>query len=166
MTGKTHLIIGIGAGLLMVHYLPQPTLLLTAATIAVVGVGALLPDIDSPESTINSWIPPLRLLTLFFKHRGILHTVFIPIILTLIGFVYPQVNHWLLALSIGYWSHLAADCMTVQGLFVLYPVPFKVHLLPYGLRISTGGIVEHILMLGLICGMAYYLYGLGMALWT
>jgi inner membrane protein len=164
MTGKTHLIIGIGAGLLMVHHFPQPTHLLTVATIAAAGVGALLPDIDSPESTINSWFPPLRLLTLFFKHRGILHTVFIPLILALIGVGYPEMSPWLFALAIGYLSHLAADCMTIHGLFVLYPIPFKVHLLPYGLRVQTGGIVERLLMLGLIGGMAYYLYGLGMAL--
>jgi inner membrane protein len=166
MTGKTHLIIGVGAGLLMVHYAPQPTLASTVGIIALAGLGALLPDVDSPNSTINSWIPPLRLLTWFFKHRGIFHTVFIPLILVLIGFYQPQLQTWLNALSVGYLSHLIADCMTIHGLSVLYPLSIKVHLLPPGFRVQTGGIVERLLLLGLVAGIVYYLYTIGMPLWN
>jgi inner membrane protein len=166
MTGKTHLLIGVGAGLLMVHYAPQPTLASTVGMIAAAALGSLLPDIDSPESTINNWIPPLRLLTLFFKHRGIFHTLYIPLLFALIGIVQPQLQHWMFALSAGYLSHLVADCMTIHGLSVLYPLSIKVHLLPPGFRIQTGGIVERLLLLGLLAGIGYYLYLIGMPLWN
>lgn len=58
------------------------------------------------------------------KHRGLMHTLVVPVLLyVLMGMSDFSVWHYsLLGLVIGYCSHLFADCQTVEGCPLLFPL--------------------------------------------
>jgi len=77
------------------------------------------------------------------KHRGIMHTLLLPIcIFFAVGFI--NVSYFrILALGalIGYTSHILADCFTVNGCPILFPITRKNISL---LKIKTGSAEERI----------------------
>jgi inner membrane protein len=160
VTGKTHLLIGLGTGLLLCHIAQPQTVTIAAAVIALAGLGSLLPDVDTPQSTINRLIPPLMLISLFVKHRGFSHSIFIPAITIVAGVVLTiaPVELLIIAGAIGYLSHLVADAVTIQGIPLLSPLPYTIHLLPKPFRLTTGGIIENLLGLSIVLGILYYAY--------
>jgi membrane-bound metal-dependent hydrolase YbcI (DUF457 family) len=92
------------------------------------------------------------------KHRGIMHTLVLPVLFFL-GFIFlqePLLKHAVLGLFIGYVSHILADCMTSQGCPALFPVTTKnLHFL----NITTGSGLETFAMLALsaaLIGVAYF----------
>ena len=52
-------------------------------------------------------------------------------------------TYWLTALAVGYVSHIVADMLTRQGVPVLWPVHWRLSLLP----IVTGGATESVIAL-------------------
>lgn len=157
MTGKTHLLIGLTVGLMMSQNQP---ILTQAMIVSVAGIASLLPDIDSPNSTINSKIPPLKIIGFFVKHRGILHSILIPLLIAAAAYFFAPIGTQIFAyaLALGYFSHLIADSVTIQGIPLLSPLPYQINLLPKILRIRTGGIVEFLISIGIILGILYYAY--------
>lgn len=142
MTGRSHLIIGLSTGLLvstLVDLNIGKTIVFTAAT----GLGALLPDIDCPNSTISKRLP---LISAFFTsittHRSITHTPFFWSIL-LIGWLALAPPYTILAMGLfgiflGGISHIFADALTVSGVPFLYPFSKKkLSLLP--IKTNSGG---------------------------
>jgi len=150
MMGKTHALIGGVTGLALAYALQAPGH--ETVTLCCVGlVGALLPDVDSPQSTANRALPILRLLGMFAKHRGILHGLWLPALLWLVsGLISPVWQSVMWALAAGYVSHLLADAITIQGVPLFWPYTRNIHLLPGLLRIKTGGWVEALIGLGLV----------------
>lgn len=77
------------------------------------------------------------------KHRGIMHTLLIPALLV-IG-VYTVDIDWLssllLGLALGYLSHLYADCLTVSGCPIAWPISEECFRLT---RITTGTFWEYV----------------------
>ena len=163
MLGRTHIIIGLttlaiahsqilaAGGLIQPHPVAGiptgPLFCLGAAT-----VGALLPDLDANESTIQQELGMLGVaaqsgITLLgVKHRGVLHsglaTVIVLTLSTSIGYRlgYFDVG---VAFGLGYASHvLLADALTVAGVPLFWPSSRRFHLLPRFLRIRTGGPAE------------------------
>lgn len=63
----------------------------------------------------------------FTKHRGIMHTLIMPVIFTLAGITVENeaIRYLLLGLAIGYVTHLLGDCMTKEGCPILYPITKK-----------------------------------------
>lgn len=61
------------------------------------------------------------------KHRGIMHTLVVPVILILAIRIsdFPLWSYSMLGLAIGYCSHLFADMLTVEGCPVLFPITRK-----------------------------------------
>ena len=61
------------------------------------------------------------------KHRGLMHTLFVPLLmgLALTASDYPVYHYGVLGLLIGYLSHLFADMETVEGCPVLFPITKK-----------------------------------------
>jgi len=115
-------------------------------------IGALLPDLDAADSTIQrdlGWLgllPKAGLTLLGVKHRGVLHSgLATALVFTLAGLSgwwwgYPDVG---LALGLGYFSHVAlADAMTISGVPLFWPGKRRFHVLPRRLRVRTGGPVE------------------------
>lgn len=128
MTGKTHLAVG----LLVAVSLPG----VAPAEAICTAVGSLLPDIDSPTSTLGRMIPVLPHL---IGHRTWPHTIWF---LAGLGFFFP----WL---GLRILTHLILDAPTKDGLTPLWPIPWKIKL-PFAVR--TGGIVD--VLLGCVCWVA------------
>ena len=166
MTGKTHQIAGVTAGLgfLLISAPPQ----YQPATLAAVLVGssfaALLPDVDQPASVIWDKIPFVGHVAghvaeeATFGHRNLTHS--------LLGFVLMGgLLFWLLSSFPEYWGvnttivfismmlsyavHLFADAFTVQGIPLLWPWHRNFGIPPKpldGIRIETGQWFENLIL--------------------
>jgi inner membrane protein len=104
MMGRSHLLIGVVAALGVASATTSDaTALFTVASAA--AVGSIAPDWDL-------YLP-------IIKHRTLTHNVLIPV---LIWWLLPG---WLgMGLALGWLLHIAADCLTVSGVPVLWPLPF------------------------------------------
>lgn len=96
-------------------------------------------------------------------HRGATHWMIsgvgISVVFALIGLIcgYPEFG---LFLWFGYVSHILLDAMTLSGVEMWQPFnDRKVHLLPPGLRVRTGGLVDFGLTMLLGGCTAVLLYG-------
>jgi len=83
------------------------------------------------------------------KHRGIMHTLLLPIFMFLsvglINDIYFQIL--ILGACLGYFSHIIADCLTTNGCPVLFPISKRNISL---LKIKTGSFIEKICVLVII----------------
>ncbi|MDP1695431.1 MAG: metal-dependent hydrolase [archaeon] len=126
---KTHLAVSTA---LMLFFLPSVSSKLIF--IPVILIATLLPDIDCAYSTLgHHWIfKPLQFLT---KHRGIVHSLTICIVISLIfAFYIPVIA---LPFFLGYASHLFVDSFTEEGIRVFWPLSDSVT----G-KVRTGGAIE------------------------
>ncbi len=85
--------------------------------------GALLPDIDHPQSWVGRRTRPLSTaISALFGHRGITHSaVAVAALAALLA--YSGTNRVMSsALAVGYLSHLAADMLTPRGLRLAWPL--------------------------------------------
>lgn len=133
MMFRTHLAIGILSSLLINEYF-QTGFLFSFVLI----MSTSLPDIDHQGSWIGRrlWIfsKPINLI---FGHRGITHSIFIP--LGLLGVSsYDDHFHLGLAVMLGYLTHIFADSFTSEGVKVAYPISKIVFSGP----IKTNGLAE------------------------
>jgi inner membrane protein len=145
MQGNTHFMIGIAGGVTLCYAAGVSDPYIAAAATGTAALAALLPDIDTPHSLLNRRLWLLSPVAIFFKHRGITHSITALIIITagvyaLFGLIVAS------AAAVGYASHLTADAMTRAGVPLLLPVTGrKFHLLPPGARWRTGGKMEYLL---------------------
>ncbi len=97
---------------------------------------ALLPDIDHTRSILGKKIWPLScVISFFFGHRGLLHSIFVPVIFLGLGYYFDV--FWIgLAIAGGYCTHLMGDAFTFSGVR-----PFWFGLKIKGI-IRTGGLLE------------------------
>ena len=168
MLGRTHIVIGLTSlaavetgtqivgGLIQPHPVAGiptgPLLCLGAAA-----VGALLPDLDANESTIQQELGVVGELAhsgmnlLGLKHRGVLHSgVAIIIMLALSTYIGYRLGYLDagLALGLGYASHVVlGDAMTISGVPLFWPAARRFHLLPRPLRVRTDGPAEWLVFL-------------------
>jgi membrane-bound metal-dependent hydrolase YbcI (DUF457 family) len=157
MKGGSHLLIAF-AGVAAIHKAITPLAASPweiALVIGAAAVGALLPDIDSDESTIRQATatapsrgcvgrvasPVIGLLS--GGHRNLTHTLIVWLAFSLLAF-WPGQAGPAIAFSAAYLLHLVADGLTVNGLPYLWPFYRRpIHLLPRPLRISTGSFYEY-----------------------
>lgn len=147
MLWKTHVTGGILAGALLSSHFTSSDFFSQAVFIACAGAGALLPDIDSIHSKLGRVIMPVSAtIQLIFGHRGIFHTLLLPVLLLgILNFFLPIYSLYYIPLLIGYVSHLALDLLTPEGVPLLWPL--KTHFaIPL---VQTGGIVERLVFIGL-----------------
>ncbi|MBW2979876.1 metal-dependent hydrolase [Candidatus Woesearchaeota archaeon] len=142
MMYRTHLAFGLFAGLM---FLPSFGILDRLLFLGFVLVGALIPDVDTPESKFGKKTGILSHLFRFLAgHRGIFHSVFAAILFS--GLVWMFNQTYGMALFIGYASHLVIDGLTKNGINFLHPVSnFRIS----GF-ITTGGMSENLLLIGII----------------
>src|SRR3989344_4956792 len=106
----------------------------------IVLVSSIIPDIDLSGSKIGRRIKPLsNIFNFLFGHRGFLHSLLFILILFLI-FVFIKNEILGLALFLGFFSHLALDSLSKEGIRFFYPLKFKVN----GF-IKTNRIVENMM---------------------
>ncbi len=84
-------------------------------------LGALLPDVDHKNSTINKWFPVTKWVPWFFEHRGFFHSVWpavaLFVLFHLAGFTTAGVY-----ITTGYFAHLVSDGFTKMGVNLFWPV--------------------------------------------
>ena len=103
-------------------------------------IGALLPDIDHPKSKLGNKIPKTSHFFHFvFGHRGFFHSLFFVVILSGILLVLFG-NMISFPFMIGMLSHLFSDCLSTEGINLIYPF----HQLSVKGFIETGSIAEFI----------------------
>jgi inner membrane protein len=138
-------------------YLP-PGPLAFAVALAAAAIGGLLPDLDADESLIRHKLNTARsqgcvgwlVSKLMPSHRGITHSGLAALACALVAWRWPV--PWVWALCAGYVSHILADALTRGGVPVLWPVRWRVTLLP----LHTGGAAEQVLALVAAGGLVVY----------
>ena len=114
---KTHLLVGLFFALL---FLPTEDKFIF---LAIVLISSIIPDIDSRFSKIGKK-KTFRILQFFVRHRGIVHSFTLLLIVSFIFvFIYPN---FILPFFLGYGSHLLIDGLTRQGIRPFYPLRFKI----------------------------------------
>lgn len=169
MRGPTHALAGAAtASLFMTFSIPNqyPLILLSA----IAGFSALFPDLDGSESTIENikilGFKPLKpvgfVVDKLFKHRGFLHSLMAVVFLAfiLLGFLPALPKEIVLAVLLGYTSHLLIDGITPLGIPLFYPLETRVTFLPKILTITTGSFMELVFFIALL---VFYLIFLAQA---
>ena len=100
------------------------------------GIGSLLPDIDTNNSIINKLIYPSKKNNNnrngyknknrknnnnYLKHRGIMHSLTVPLLIYLVYFAFMR-NNLILPFVVGYISHLLLDMLTPMGVPLFMPI--------------------------------------------
>lgn len=168
MTGKTHQIVGISAGLTYCLASNQPKY--DPATFGAVLVfsilGALLPDIDQPTSKLWHYLPfghtAAKISDPFLDHRNITHSMLGVVIVGTVFYYLLRLfpSYWgidshlvFIVTMISYLFHLFADMFTNEGIplffpyhrfFGLPPKPFD------GARIASGKWFENLIIFPIV----------------
>lgn len=144
MMFPTHLAFGIFLGLLMIKldFLNINNNLLFLITIS---FASIIPDIDLLHSTISKKTRTATYaISYFFKHRGMIHSIFVPIIIFII--VYTLNKEIASAILLGYSSHIILDSLNKTGTRPFLPVT------KYKIKgfLKTGGVIDFLLLIILI----------------
>lgn len=116
--------------------------------LALVILGAILPDIDEHNSKITQLSGLIgKIVSFFAKHRGIFHSLaFILLFSVFLGWLWKP--YYAFAFFAGYLSHLFADALNPMGIPVFYPFSeFRLR----GL-IRVGGVLEWVILI-LLAGL-------------
>lgn len=142
MTGRTHLLLGMAAGVFIATH--ASSLPLAAATIAAAGVASLAPDLDHPKSIISGYLPGIGgAARLLISHRGPTHTAVFAaaIIALLLALAVPSII--ILAAAAGMASHLLADMMTPAGIPLAWPLSRRAwRVLPKSVLWASAWLIE------------------------
>ncbi len=146
MVGFTHL----GFGLLM------GTAFHSKYASILSGIGSLLPDIDANNSIINKLIHSSKKnkdknkknRNNLLKHRGIMHSLTVPLLIYLVYFAFMR-NNLILPFIVGYISHLLLDMLTPMGVPLIAPVSNKCFKIVSGIK--TASFEDYVL------GIVFYL---------
>jgi len=194
MLGKSHLLVGLTAGVVFdsVTHVSGPPLIGSDHTITLamvinkalfyvmVGIGALLPDIDNAHSTLGKklgWFS--REIQHVVGHRTLLHSFLglgivavlgiglekaVGFLLASRGYTVPEhaiasTHIVLIALLFGYIMHIAADALTEEGVPLFWPL-HKYYGFPPNRhrRFRTGTWPEHVIVYSfmLLVGIGIY----------
>jgi inner membrane protein len=92
-------------------------------------VGALLPDLDHPQSALGRRIPLISYpLSSLVGHRGVTHSLLATLaLLLLLGYLtalpaYSVFTWAIVPVCIGYLSHIAGDALTPSGVPLFWPL--------------------------------------------
>lgn len=118
MIFRTHLVFGIFLSLLYLNSFGEKYFFVLGIL-----VGSVFLDIDSFSSKLGRRFLS-RVLTAFFKHRGVVHSLLFVLILSLLfGLVNTSFGFGFFVGSLG---HLVFDSITKQGVRMFYPFKFKI----------------------------------------
>jgi inner membrane protein len=144
MLAKTHLAITLFFALLLSQFVQNPSFFIVFSLFF-----TLFPDIDSKFSRVGKG-KIFRLIQIFLKHRGILHSfIFLFFVSFLLFLFFPMIA---LPFFVGYGIHLISDSFTVSGIRLFYPL----NIVYYG-AIKTGGSVERVIFILFLIANLFYL---------
>ena len=115
MMFKTHLVFGFLVALLLIGFL-QPANQILFLTFVV--IASILPDIDHPDSKLGSKI---KIIGHLFEHRGFFHSVFALFMFGFLTYFLLRQRILMIAVMAGYFSHMAIDCLSHQGIMPFHP---------------------------------------------
>lgn len=142
MMAGSHIVMGAAAWAVAAHLAGVPAS--EPQALAAAALGALLPDIDHPNSWAGRKMRVVSVpLALVLGHRGITHSLLA--VAGALAVLAVMGVGWIAApVAIGYLSHLAADGLTPSGVPLLWPSRRR-----FTLNLCrTGGIVEMALVAG------------------
>ncbi|MGD9732935.1 MAG: metal-dependent hydrolase [Desulfamplus sp.] len=136
MTGPTHVAIAVTCGILAGAGRPD---------LALLAGGAVLPDLDHPQSFIGRVFFPVSIpLSNWLGHRGAFHSFWLWGLVAFAGFFWKP----FFVLGAGALLHVFADCATVSGVRAMSPFTQKLFVLfQRSWRIRSGGKSEIIILL-------------------
>jgi len=135
LTGKTHATAGIATALLIGTNIPQ---------LALVTIGAILPDVDHSGSTLGQLVKPI---SKKLKHRQLTHSLLFLIAMHIIS---PY-------LGIGVFTHIFLDMLNPQGVKLFYPNKKSIRFPIFPSFTKTGGPVESFIFYALIIAIVFIL---------
>ncbi len=141
MKGRTHLTFSILLGVISLFFIDLGVKEHAIFFLLVV-LASFMPDIDHPDSAIGRKIRPISFLVkLLAGHRGVFHSLLIPLTIFLVLF---QMGYTIygIAILIGYLSHLLLDSFNHSGVAWFFPLPARIK----G-AIKSGGFTDFILFL-------------------
>jgi len=115
---RTHVVFGAFVYFVLSYFVEMPLFVLVFVLL-----GAVFVDVDIKNSSFgNRWY--FRPLQWVVKHRGVLHSLFFGVLLSLI---LGSVNLWVgFGFFVGYVSHLFLDCWTKSGVRLFWPFKYRV----------------------------------------
>lgn len=148
MMFKSHLVVASAGFVSYVHYYNggnwQFNWELAVGFLCVL-VGACLPDIDHPSSTVGKRLTfisyPIRVI---FGHRGITHSLISVAAILYLSIRFESI--YISWIALGYLLHLAGDYLTDAGIPLLYPSRKRFRFLLVG---STNSASEYV-MVGIV----------------
>lgn len=150
MMGLTHVLFGLFLFLMFWRYgLVGIDGSLSGVVFGVLVVGSVLPDLDHPVGLVYSLFGVPRWLRRgvgkMVGQRGFLHTVWMALIVLVLGYLILGVVLGLgfvvaFGLFVGYLGHLVLDSLTVRGVAWLSPLSRK----RLWFVVGTGGMVERV----------------------
>lgn len=129
MLMRTHIALAVFFILLFLPHVGSKFVFVGVALIA-----SVLPDMDTGFSTLGR-LKGLRLLHLFVRHRGFIHSITFCVAISLIFAVFLPVIA--LPFFLGYSIHLFADSFTLEGIMPFWPYRKKSLW-----RFKTGSLME------------------------
>lgn len=123
MQYKTHLVVTYATALPMLVSSDS----LTIENLAVLGVGALFPDIDHPGSFIGKRVPIVSDgVRKLFGHRGIVHSlvgaIFFTAVFRFLLLTFDLPIDWATWFLMGFFAHLVEDSFSKHGIAWLQPI--------------------------------------------
>lgn len=127
MTGKTHTAVGFTAMIVLATFYPDSLNVADSVVIPSVGLlatvpGSLAPDVDIKGSAASKKVP---LLHHFFSHRGITHTLLVPVILYALLYQFHLsvvIESQIFGFMFGWLMHIAADLLNRKGVPIFWPL--------------------------------------------
>lgn len=179
MTAKGHLLLASaltlgGAVYIKSHYPAYIPSSISSITSIIGGIylGALLPDIEEPESYIGNKFKLFSIVfSSFIKHRTLTHYLITPLLIIALSLYvfapYSFSQLFCLSLAIGMLMHDIGDMLSnggIRGFFFPFLPNTRIALLPSFLRFETFGFVEHIFIWGVLLPLnVYFVFQLGFA---
>ncbi len=140
MMAKTHQAFAVFSVLMVDQYAPGSVdNIVTASVLSM--LGALLPDLDSPQSSFGRLIPLLsKPLHSILGHRTITHSLLAVILLYSVLTSSVQWHTWADAICIGYFSHVIGDMLIgTNGVALFWPLKQKISLNPFRMQVAGAG---------------------------
>lgn len=122
MTYRTHLLGGAALAAAAMTYVAPQTTLEVGLYYGMALVGALLPDLDHPNSWVSRKVGILNYPFRALGHRGATHSLLaVLIVFCVMGGVFGG-SVATIGLTLGYLSHLLLDMLNPRGVPLFYPL--------------------------------------------
>lgn len=119
-----HIAVALFTGFVLDYFVLNLNIIDTAMFYPALLLGAIYPDIDMTNSFIGRRVLLSGIISFFFMHRTITHSIFLMTIIFYIAYLLWGVNAILAGFTIGFVTHILGD-LTNGRVAILYPLRKK-----------------------------------------